>query len=78
MAINVSVQYNGGFLPDIMMLLTQCYTINRIGDVEPFSSHVLTFPPFGWTLLTLTLTLTLTEGLDAFVFFYFKTPDLID
>ena len=24
MAINVSVQYNGGFLPDIM-LLTQCY-----------------------------------------------------
>ena len=24
MAINVSVQYNGGFLPDII-LLTQCY-----------------------------------------------------
>ena len=24
MAINVSVQYNGGFLPD-MILLTQCY-----------------------------------------------------
>ena len=25
MAINVSVQYNGGFLPDIIVLLTQCY-----------------------------------------------------
>ena len=24
MVINISVQYNGGFLPDIM-LLTQCY-----------------------------------------------------
>ena len=25
MAINVSVQYNGRFLPDIILLLTQCY-----------------------------------------------------
>ena len=25
MAINVSVQYNGGRLPDIIILLTQCY-----------------------------------------------------
>ena len=25
MAINVSVQYDGGFLPDIILLLTQCY-----------------------------------------------------
>ena len=25
MAINVSVQYNGGLLPDIILLLTQCY-----------------------------------------------------
>ena len=28
MAINVSVQYNGGFLPDIL-LLTQCYYHHR-------------------------------------------------
>ena len=25
MAINESVQYNGGFLPDFIILLTQCY-----------------------------------------------------
>ena len=25
MAINVSIQHNGGFLPDIIKLLTQCY-----------------------------------------------------
>ena len=25
MAINVNVQYNGGLLPDIILLLTQCY-----------------------------------------------------
>ena len=30
MAINVvSVQYNGGLLPDIIILLTQCYTIGE-------------------------------------------------
>ena len=34
MAINVSVQYNGGLLPDII-LLTQCYY--TIG--EPFKCH---------------------------------------
>ena len=25
MAINVNEQYNGGFLPDIILLWTQCY-----------------------------------------------------
>ena len=30
MAINVSVQYYGGFLPDII-LLTQCYYHNNTG-----------------------------------------------
>ena len=34
MAINVNVQYNGGLLPDII-LLTQCYSIG-----EPFEYHV--------------------------------------
>ena len=32
MAINVSVQYNGGFLPDTI-LLTQCY-YNTIGEPD--------------------------------------------
>ena len=35
MAINVSVQYNGGLLPDII-LLTQCY-FHRSGN--PFKCH---------------------------------------
>ena len=35
MAINVSVQYNGGLLPDII-LLTQCYYLPQ-GD--PFKCH---------------------------------------
>ena len=25
MVINLSVQYNGGLLPDLMLLLTECY-----------------------------------------------------
>ena len=37
MVINVSVQYNGGFLPEII-LLTQC---DYFG--EPFSYHVEVF-----------------------------------
>ena len=51
MAINVNVQYNGGFLPDII-LLTQCYFHRgtRLNTMKRFSicslwSHldVLTF-----------------------------------
>ena len=34
MAINVSVQYDGGFLPDII-LLTQCY----LPSGNPFKYH---------------------------------------
>ena len=30
-AISVSVQYNGGLLPDII-LLTQCYNVTTIGE----------------------------------------------
>ena len=36
MAINVSVQYNGGLLPDIM-LLTQCYCAANPDVVLSFS-----------------------------------------
>ena len=37
MAINVSVQYDGGFLPDII-LLTQCY-YHRGTPGNPFKCH---------------------------------------
>ena len=69
MAINVSVQYNGGLLPDII-LLTQCYSHRgtRLNATKRFglcslSSHlnVLTFFP---------LTGGCSEGLDAFIFFF--------
>ena len=58
MAINVSVQYNGGLLPD-MILLTQCYYHRgtRLNAMKRFCicslrSHlnVLTFPP-DWGML---------------------------
>ena len=71
MAINVSVQYNGGFLPDII-LLTQCYYIPS-GNPFKCPEHVLSsqpmilpkrfdiFPP-DWGMLR--------RGLDAFRFFF--------
>ena len=68
MAINVSVQYNGGLPPD-MILLTQCYYHwgTRLNAMKRFCLrslwclHVLTFPP---------LTGGCSEGLDAFRFFF--------
>ena len=59
MAINVSVQYNGGLLPDII-LLTQCdyYRGTRLNAIKRFCicslrSHlnVLTFFPPDWGML---------------------------
>ena len=59
MAINVSVQYNGGLLPDII-LLTQCYCHRgtRLNAMKRFCicslrSHlnVLTFFPPDWGML---------------------------
>ena len=56
MAINVSVHYNGGLLPDIIILLTQGYFHRgtRSYAMKRFCfcslrSHlnVLTFPPLG-------------------------------
>ena len=61
MVINVSVQCNGGLLPDFI-LLTLCDSIG-----EPFQYHVEflslqpLFPPKPFDLL---------EGLDAFRFFF--------
>ena len=68
MAINVSVQHNGGFLPDII-ILTQCYYHRgtRLNAMESFCicslwSHlsVLTFSPLCGC----------SEGLDGFRFFF--------
>ena len=67
MAINVSVQYNGGLLPDII-LLTQC----SYREGNPFKCHVLSLqpmvPPKHLTLSPLTGGCS--EGLDAFRFFF--------
>ena len=62
MAINVSVQYDGGFLPDII-LLTQCYYHRgtRLNTMKSFFLYfqllippiinVLTFFPPDWGML---------------------------
>ena len=61
MALNVSVQYNGRLLPDIILLLAQCYFHRgtRLNVMERFCicsllSHlinVLTPPPPDWRML---------------------------
>ena len=70
MAINVSVQYNnGGLLPDIIILLTQCY-FHRSGK-NPFICHqeVLylqpLIPPKRFDIFS-PLTGVCSEGLGAF------------
>ena len=55
MAINVSVQYNGGLLPDII-LLTQCYyhrgtRLNAMIFFCICSLNVLKFFPPDWVML---------------------------
>ena len=74
MTINVSVQYNGGLLPDIIML-TQCYYHHSLGN--PFRCHedILSLQP---TMILpnkrfdmfFPLTRGCSEGLDAFRFFF--------
>ena len=69
MVINVSVQHNVGFLPDII-LLAQCYYHRgtRLNPSKGFAfaaydptSNVLTFSPLAGGC---------SEGLDAFRFFF--------
>ena len=68
MAINVSIQYNGGLLPDII-LLTQCYLLFPSGS--PFKCHeeVLylqpLIPPKRFDIFS-PLTGGCSEGLGAF------------
>ena len=45
MAINVSVQYNGGFLPDIILLTLHDYIGEPFGYHEEFLSLQPKFPP---------------------------------
>ena len=44
MSINVSVQYNGGLLPDII-LLTQCYFHRGIARLNAMKSFFLYLQP---------------------------------
>ena len=78
MAINISVQlYNGGFLPDITLLLTQCYYhrgthLNAMKSfflyLQPMIAHKRfdIFPPDGGML----------RRSDAFRFFFKQTPKI--
>ena len=66
MAINVNVQYNGGLLPDIIML-TQCYYHReaRLNDMKIFSlcslrSHLI-------SVLTFSPCVGCSEGLEIFL-----------
>ena len=70
MAVNVSVQYNGGFLPDII-LLTLCHYLpsgNPIKGHEEVLSLQPMIPPKRFDIFFL-LTGGCSEGLDAFSFF---------
>ena len=60
MAINVSVQYNGGLLPDII-LLTLCDYINPFNTMKSFCPYSQCSHP---NLLTCVV------GIDAFMFFF--------
>ena len=67
MAINVNVQYNGGFLPDII-LLTRCY-LHRSGNLLKCHEKVLylqpLIPPKRFDIF-FSITGGCSEGLDAF------------
>ena len=74
MAINVSVQYNGGLLPDIIMLLTQCYYHYETCDCqchEAVLSLQPVIPPKRFDIFS-PLAGGCSKGLDAFGFFFRK------
>ena len=68
MAINVNVRYNGGFLPDII-LLTQCYLLFPSGNPFICPEEVLylrpLIPPKRFAIF-FPLTGGCSEGLGAF------------
>ena len=69
MAINVSVQHNGGLLHDII-LLTQCYYHRgtRLNAMKRFLYFKPMIPPKRFDIFPLTGGCS--EGLDAFRFFF--------
>ena len=76
MAINVSIQYNGGLLPDII-LLTQCYYHHRgtrSNAMKRFCICSLLSHPNVLTFSSLTGRCS--EGLGAFRFFFKKIRGL--
>ena len=76
MAINVSVQYDGGFLPDII-LLTQCYYHRgtRLNAMKRFCIYfqLLLIPPKRFDIFPPRLGCP--EGLGAFRFFFKHTSN---
>ena len=70
MAINVSVQYNGGLLPDLI-LLTQCYYHwgTRLNATKRFLSLQPMIPPNKRFDISPPC-VGCSEGLDAFRFFF--------
>ena len=72
MAINVNVQYNGGFLPDII-LWTQCY-LHRgtcLNAMKRFCSCSLLIPPKRFDIFP-PITGGCSEGLGVVRFFFKK------
>ena len=70
MTINVSVQYNGGLLPAVI-LLTQCYYHRGtcLNVMKRFCLCSLCIPPKRFDIFP-PLTAGCSEGLDAFIFFF--------
>ena len=73
MAINVGVQYNGGLLPNVI-LLTQCYYHRgtRLNVIEVLSLQPM-IPPKRFDIFSLT---GCSEGLDALRFFFKKSESI--
>ena len=75
MAINVaSVQYNGGLLPDIIILLTQCcfHRGTRLNAMESFFLYLQPLIPPKRFDISPPLSGGCSEGLGAFLFFFKK------
>ena len=71
MVINISVQYNGGFLPDII-LWTQCCYLHRgtcLNAMKRFGSCSLLIPPKRFDIFS-PITGGCSEGLGVVSFFF--------
>ena len=70
MAINVSVQHNGGFIPGIILLTQQCYHHRgtRLNTMKRFVFAASMIPPKRFDIFPLTGGCS--EGLDASRFFF--------